>query len=320
VGLRHFCVFLRMIKKFLFIFILIGFATVANSQKIARWKIEDVSKSFSADNDTVYVVNFWATFCKPCNEEIPDFIRLAEKYKKQKVKLMLVSLDLASYVPVRLPEFIKKNKYKTNHVWLNETDADRFCPMIDEKWSGAIPATIIVNNKTGYRKFFDDQISAADFEAALKVAMGETVMNKYVAPMNDAVGIENKNIISEEFPKSDFIKFKSSDSSVYSITGGKVNTIARIEDMKIIIIQNDKMLYTYSNLGSTKIKTGDIVKPNQLIGFANKELNGNIPTLDLYANDDDGNTITLKKENFIKRTDKYLKDHSIETDSKFEPK
>ncbi len=293
---------------------------MVNGQKVARWKIEDVVKSFSADNDTVYVVNFWATFCKPCNEEIPDFIRLAEKYKKQKVKLMLVSLDLASYVPVRLPEFIKKNKYKTNHVWLNETDADRFCPMIDAKWSGAIPATIIVNNKTGYRKFFDDQISAADFEGVLKVAMGETVMNKYVAPMNDAVGIENKSIISEESPKVDFLKFTSADSSVYSITAGKVTTVARIEDMKIIIIQNDKMLYTYSNLVSTKIRTGDIVKANQLIGFANKELNGNIPTLDLYVNDDGGNTITLKKENFIKRTDKYLKDHSIEINTNLEPK
>ena len=308
-----------MIKKIIFAGTFLMLITIANGQKIAKWKIEDVVKSFSADNDTVYVVNFWATFCKPCNEEIPDFIRLAEKYKKQKVKLMLVSLDLASYVPVRLPEFIKKNKYKTNHVWLNETDADRFCPMIDEKWSGAIPATIIVNNKTGYHKFFDDQISAADFEAALKVAMGGLAMNKYLAPMNDAVVIENRNIISETPPSSDFTKFKSNDSSVYSLTGGKVSTIARIENMKVVIIQNDKMLYTYSNLGSTKIKTGDIIKPNQLIGFANKELYGDIPTLDLYVNDNDGNTITLKKENFIKRRSKYYKDHSIEINTNLEP-
>ena len=160
-----------MIRKFLLVFTLLAFVMAANSQTIAKWKIEDVVRSYSAKNDTVYVVSFWATFCKPCNEEIPDFIRIVEKYKKQKVKLLLVSLDLPSYVPVRLPAFIKKNKYNTNHAWLNETNADHFCPMIDPKWSGAIPATIIVNNKTGYRKFTEDQISAADFEAALKAAM-----------------------------------------------------------------------------------------------------------------------------------------------------
>ena len=160
-----------MIRKLLFVFTLLAFVMAANSQTIAKWKIEDVVKSYSAKNDTVYVVNFWATFCKPCNEEIPDFIKLVAKYKTQKVKLLLVSLDLPSYVAVRLPAFIKKNKYNTNHVWLNETDADRFCPMIDEKWSGAIPSTIIVNNKTGYRKFVEDQMTAEDFEAALKAAI-----------------------------------------------------------------------------------------------------------------------------------------------------
>ena len=183
-GLRDFSVLLRMIRKLLFVFTLLAFAGVANSQSparsaqvagsqtIAKWKIEDVVRSFSGKNDTVYVVNFWATFCKPCNEEIPDFIRIVEKYKKQKVKLLLVTLDLPSYLPVKLPAFIKKYKYKTNHVWLSETNADHFCPMIDQKWSGAIPATIIVNNNTGFRKFTEDQISAADFEKALKEAIG----------------------------------------------------------------------------------------------------------------------------------------------------
>ena len=293
---------------------LISLAALANSQKIAKWKIEDVVKSFSAKNDTVYVVNFWATFCKPCNEEIPDFIRLVAKYKTQKVKLLLVSLDLPSYVAVRLPAFIKKNKYNTNHVWLNETDADRFCPMIDVKWSGAIPATIIVNNKTGYRKFVEDQISAADFEAALKAAIGGNAMNKYMAPMNNADVIDNKSFSTSlfgDFPKMG-MTFKSNDSSVYSVEGGKVSRIVRIEDMKVIIIQNGEMFYTYSNLGSTIIKTGNIVKPNQLIGFATKDLDGDKPTLELYMNDEKGKDIMLSKQNFITRKDKKLTDHSID--------
>lgn len=163
-----------MIKRILFLITLVGFVTVGNSQSIPKWKMDDVVRSFSKKNDTVYVVNFWATFCKPCIAEIPDFIRIVEKYKTQKVKLLLVSLDLPAFYPARIAAFAKKNNYNTNIVWLNETNADHFCPMIDKKWSGAIPSTIIVNNKTGYRKFVEDQISPADFEAAIKAAIAKS--------------------------------------------------------------------------------------------------------------------------------------------------
>jgi thiol-disulfide isomerase/thioredoxin len=281
-----------------------------NSQTIAKWKMNDVVKSYSGKNDTTYVVNFWATFCKPCNEELPDFIRLAEKYKKQKVKLLLVSLDLPSYVAVRLPAFIKKNNYKTNHVWLNETDADIFCPMIDPKWSGAIPATIIVNNKTGYRKFAEDQISPADFEKYLNEAISGSAMNKFMAPMNDAVAIYD-NPEDTAHVKREFVTFKSSDSSVYAVAGGKVSTVVKIDHMKVVIIEKDKLFYTYSNLGSTLIKKGDEIKPNQLIGYAAFDLDKLKPTVELYISTGE-EYMVLTKDDFIKRSDKKLTDHSID--------
>ena len=289
---------------------------VANSQSpvgnqtIAKWKIEDVVKSFSAKNDTVYVVSFWATFCKPCNEEIPDFIRLVDKYKSQKVKLLLVSLDLPSYLPVKLPAFIKKYKYNTNHVWLNETNADRFCPMIDEKWSGAIPATIIVNNKTGYKKFVEDQLGAADFEKALKEAIGGNAMYKFTSPMNDAE-ILDKNEKGAAFMQVDYVSFKSKDSAVYAVAGGMVNSIVRIEDFKLVIIEKDELFYIYSNLHATTLKKGDMIKQDQLIGYAGRNLDGVGPMVEFYLNDRE-KSIVLSKANFIIRKDKRLTDHSID--------
>ena len=151
---------------------IISFSLMLHAQIIPKWKIGDVVNYFNKKNDTVYVVNFWATFCKPCVAEIPYFIRICNKYKGQKVKLLLVSLDLPDYYPVRIAAFAKKRKFNNRIIWLNETDADIFCPLIDKKWSGAIPATIIVNGKTGFRKFVEDDIKAADFEAMLKEAMG----------------------------------------------------------------------------------------------------------------------------------------------------
>lgn len=298
-----------MIERILFLCTLLAFGPVLQGQSIPKWKMDDVVRSFSAQNDTTYVVNFWATFCKPCIEEIPGFISTTAKYKDKKVKLLLVSLDLPSYVAVRLPAFIKKNNFNADHVWLNETDADFFCPKIDARWSGAIPATIIVNNETGYKKFAEDQISAEDLEKYLNQAISGSAVNKYVAPMNGADVIKYPK--GESIIENQFLVFKSNDSAVYSITAGKISVIARIEDMTVVIIEHENVFYTYSNMGSTKLKTGDVVRANQFIGYATKNLDGEV-ALELYKHDSKGNYITLDKDDFIQRMDKRLLDHSID--------
>ena len=156
-----------------FIVAIVCFAIAAQAQQIPKLKMADVVKSFNTKSDSVYVINFWATFCKPCVAEIPGFIKIANKYKSNKVKLMLVSLDLPSYYPKKISTFAAKNNFTTNIAWLNETDADYFCPMIDKSWSGAIPATIMVNTKTGYKKFFEGELNGEEFENELKKAIGE---------------------------------------------------------------------------------------------------------------------------------------------------
>ena len=156
--------------------LLLGFIAVvalAKAQPIPKLKITDIEKMM-AKSDSVLVINFWATFCKPCVAEIPHFISIAKKYEAQKVKLILVSVDLPSYYPSKISAFAKKYRFNTNIAWLNETDADHFCPKISEKWSGAIPATIMINTKTGYKKFFEDELTAAQFETALKLVIAQS--------------------------------------------------------------------------------------------------------------------------------------------------
>lgn len=285
---------------------------IANSQNpaIPKWKIEDVVSAFSAKNDTVYVVNFWATFCKPCIEEIPHFLRLAEKYISRKVKLLLVSLDLPSYYPAKIAAFAKKNNYHTNIVWLNETNADRFCPMIDPKWSGAIPSTIIVNNSNGYRKFKEEEMSAEELERSLNEAIGGNAGYQFTAPMHDAEVLD-KNAGGAAFMKIDYVSFKSKDSAVYAVAGGKVNAIARIDDFKLVIIEKDGLFYTYSNLQATPLTKGDQITQDQLIGYAGRNLDGAGPVVEFYLNDRE-KSIALSRANFITRRDKKLTDHSID--------
>lgn len=160
-----------MLKKMILLLFVSALAITCQAQQISKWKITDVLHYFNKNNDTTYVVNFWATFCKPCVGEIPYFISITNKYKDQKVKLLLVSLDLPDYYPSRIAAFAKKNNINARIVWLDETNADIFCPAIDNKWSGAIPATLVINNRTGFRKFVEDDIKAEDFEGIIKQAL-----------------------------------------------------------------------------------------------------------------------------------------------------
>ena len=60
-------------------------------------------------NDVLYVVNFWATWCKPCIEELPYFMAIQKKYANNPhFKLILVSLDNASAFETQLSQFIKQ--------------------------------------------------------------------------------------------------------------------------------------------------------------------------------------------------------------------
>ncbi len=53
---------------------------------------------FSAWRGKWLVVNFWATWCPPCREEMPAFSRLAVKYGGQGVQFVGISVDNAENV------------------------------------------------------------------------------------------------------------------------------------------------------------------------------------------------------------------------------
>ncbi|MBD0353082.1 MAG: TlpA family protein disulfide reductase [Flavisolibacter sp.] len=146
----------RNIGLFLFFILL---ATVGFTQEIPKWKVKDL-EAFIKDAKQPTIINFWATFCKPCLEELPYIQTLQKKYENAGVQLLLVSLDMSEAFPAKIKSVAKKQKLEVSSiVFLNETDADLFCPIVDKSWSGAIPASLFINNKKGYRKFYEEQLT-----------------------------------------------------------------------------------------------------------------------------------------------------------------
>lgn len=144
-------------------FLIFGFLLLtfySDAQEIKKVKITDLEKMIK-ESRTPMIVTFWATFCKPCVAEIPYFEQVA---KKNNVTLLLVSLDLENFYPAKIRSFVAQHKFTSRVVWLDEYNADYFCPKVDSSWSGAIPASLFINNTTGYRKFFEAELSKEKLE------------------------------------------------------------------------------------------------------------------------------------------------------------
>lgn len=154
--------------RILFILAFCGWSVARAQLPVRKVQIADLQE-YIAKSDHPIIVTFWATFCTPCNKEIPYFQRTAARYRDRGVELILVSLDLPGYFPAKIGNFALSQGYTAaTLMWLNERDADFFCPKVDPHWSGGIPASLFVDNKTHYRQFFDRQLTEPQVELEIK--------------------------------------------------------------------------------------------------------------------------------------------------------
>src|SRR5689334_14372007 len=80
-------------KKLVSVIVLVSILATADAQGVRRIKIADLEKTIR-ESKTPLIINFWATYCVPCLEEIPYFEKAVRKHVKDSVRLLLVSLDL----------------------------------------------------------------------------------------------------------------------------------------------------------------------------------------------------------------------------------
>lgn len=146
-----------MIRLSFFILLLLLMSPVALfGQKAHLIHFSDAERYWKNEHpDTLLIVNFWATWCKPCVAELPYFEKIQQEYAHQKVKVILMSLDYPDVLKSRVNPFIQKKKIKSE-VWLmHESNPNDWIDSVDSGWSGAIPATLIVKPNGVYAGFYE---------------------------------------------------------------------------------------------------------------------------------------------------------------------
>lgn len=141
-----------------FILALLFFVTMSCKKETAQEKpfplegvIEDYHLLLEAVNqqdDKVYIVNFWATWCVPCVQELPDFVKFYQDNKdKAKMEMVLVSLDRGKDFETKVQPFVKEHQLTPPVVLLSDVKRmNEWIPIVHKSWSGAIPATAIYKN------------------------------------------------------------------------------------------------------------------------------------------------------------------------------
>jgi thiol-disulfide isomerase/thioredoxin len=88
----------------------------------------------------IIVLNFWATWCEPCVEEMPILIRLHENNRK--VQIVGISLDEANQVKV-VRKFVAEHNIPYRIVLRQGENFETMVNSIDPNWIGALPATFV---------------------------------------------------------------------------------------------------------------------------------------------------------------------------------
>jgi thiol-disulfide isomerase/thioredoxin len=124
------------------------------------------SQLLNKNNDSTYIVNFWATWCKPCVKELPYFEQVGLKYRDQKLKVILVSLDFPEHIQAKVIPFLEEKQLRSEVVLLDDTDANTWIPKVNANWQGSIPATLIFNAR--HREFFEKQLTFEELDEKIK--------------------------------------------------------------------------------------------------------------------------------------------------------
>ena len=94
----------------LFICLCFPFLTVAQQSQIPILRFEGVQPFLEKENDTTYLINFWATWCKPCVEELPFIEQIHSDDFDDPVQVILISLDFRNQLESKLIPFIEEHQ------------------------------------------------------------------------------------------------------------------------------------------------------------------------------------------------------------------
>ena len=106
------------------------------------WQTAD-GKSANSENwrQKVLIVNFWASWCPPCVEEMPTLDKIAQDYASKNVLIVGIGIDS----PSNIREFLEKT-HVSYPIVIGGLEGSNLAKQMGNT-QGALPYTVIINQK-----------------------------------------------------------------------------------------------------------------------------------------------------------------------------
>lgn len=132
--------------------------------KVEDFSLSDVNnipRSFSEWQGKVVVINFWATWCPPCRDEIPAFIELQHQYSNKGLQFIGIALQEAD----EIRDFI--NEFRVNYPSLvGSDDVINIASKLGNE-IGALPYTVVIDRNGNISFTRRGPLSKSEAESAI---------------------------------------------------------------------------------------------------------------------------------------------------------
>lgn len=148
------------------IMVLLGGVSRAQQQtSIPDITVENLLQRIEKSSDTIFVVNFWATWCQPCVEEIPEFNKIEATHQQRPVKVIMASLDFPNQKTSRVIPFLSEHPVGNPVYLLKPPRGGDWITRVAPEWSGSIPATLVIYRQE--RLFHEGELTYQEITALL---------------------------------------------------------------------------------------------------------------------------------------------------------
>lgn len=123
--------------------------------------------ALEARQGQVVLVNFWATWCRPCLKELPELQALERKHGSQGFVLLPVSLDEPADRDSVVRPFLARAFPGLRSLMRDSRDMDSMVSVVDPAWDEVLPTTYLLDRTGRVRARIQGGKPAVEFEQAL---------------------------------------------------------------------------------------------------------------------------------------------------------
>jgi cytochrome c biogenesis protein CcmG/thiol:disulfide interchange protein DsbE len=125
-----------------------------------EWKLAD-------HRGQVVLINYWATWCEPCHEELPGLMQVARELGPKGLVVVGVSLDDGANAEARVTQFVARYRIAYPVAFADAARSGPFSGM-------GLPTTVLVDREGRVAKRYVGEVEREDFARDVAALLAES--------------------------------------------------------------------------------------------------------------------------------------------------